>query len=126
VLLLGTGVAIRYFSRALPTPEAPPSAESSTPAPGRTASSLEDLPPLEETAPPAGLPIVPWGKRDHFPVIRNPRYVNAREGDRLLAVDEPILGLVQGGEARAYSTNQLNEHEMVLDTVAGVPLLITY
>jgi hypothetical protein len=81
---------------------------------------------LPETPPPPGLPIIPWGKRDHFPVIRQPEYVSAEEGDRLLTPDEPVLGLVVGGAARAYSTNQLNEHEMVLDEVAGVPLLVTY
>jgi hypothetical protein len=83
-------------------------------------------PQLPETSPPPGLPIVPWGKRDHFPVVRNPKYLTAEQGDHALARDEPILGLVLGSEARAYSTNQLNEHEMVIDTLAGTPILVTY
>ncbi len=81
---------------------------------------------LPETAPPAGLPIVTWGKRDYFPVIRKPTMVSADQGDLLLALDEPVLGLVLHGQARAYSTNQLNDHEMVLDEVAGTPILVTY
>src|SRR5438309_1309451 len=68
---------------------------------------------LPETPPP-GLPILAWGARDSFRVIRKPWYVSARQGDTMLADDEPVLGLVIGSEARAYSTNQLNEHEMVL------------
>src|SRR5438309_2333281 len=84
------------------------------------------LPRLPETEPPAGLPIVLWGKRDHFPVIRKPQYLTAKQGDRALAPDEPVLGLVIGNEARAYSTNQLNEHEMVIDTIAAKPVLVTY
>jgi hypothetical protein len=88
--------------------------------------SLHSLPRLPETSPPPGLPIVAWGKRDHFPVIRNPDYWTAQEGDKALARDEPVLGLVIGSEARAYSTNQLNDHEMVVDTLAGKPILVTY
>ena len=94
----------------------------------RATSGVENapLPRLSETEPPAGLPIVLWGKRDHFPVIRKPQYLTAKQGDRALAPDEPVLGLVIGNEARAYSTNQLNEHEMVIDTIAGKPVLVTY
>jgi len=84
------------------------------------------LPRLPETSPPPGLPIIPWGKRDHFPVIRNPEYWSADEGDNGLTRDEPVLGLVINGESRAYSTNQLNDHEMVVDTIAGRPVLVTY
>jgi Protein of unknown function (DUF3179) len=87
----------------------------------------QDPPPrLPETQPPAGLPIIPWGRRDHFPVIRNPKYLTADQADAAMAKNEPVLGLVLGGEARAYSTNQLNEHEMVIDTIAGTPVLVTY
>jgi hypothetical protein len=81
---------------------------------------------LPETAPPPGLSINAWSTRDCFPVIRKPWYVSARLGDTLLAPDEPVLGLVLGNEIRAYSTNQLNEHEMVLDEIAGTPVLVTY
>ena len=81
---------------------------------------------LPETAPPPGLSIKAWSTRDCFPVIRRPWYVSARLGDTLLAPDEPVLGLVLGNEIRAYSTNQLNEHEMVLDEIAGTPVLVTY
>jgi hypothetical protein len=72
------------------------------------------------------LPIILWGRRDHFPVIRNPKYLTADQADAALAKNEPVLGLFLGGEARAYSTNQLNEHEMVIDTIAGTPVLVTY
>jgi len=89
-------------------------------------AGLQSPPRLPETQPPAGLPIVTWGKRDHFPVIRRPQYLTAEQGDRALARDEPVLGLVIGEEVRAYSTNQLNDHEMVLDTIAGTPVLVSY
>ena len=84
------------------------------------------LPKLPETSPPPGLPIIPWGKRDHFPVIRHPEYWTVKQAEVYLAHDEPVLGVVIGSEARAYSTNQLNEHEMVIDTLAETPVLVTY
>ena len=84
------------------------------------------LPKLPETSPPPGLPIISWGKRDHFPVIRRPEYWTVKQAEGALAHDEPVLGVVIGSEARAYSTNQLNEHEMVIDTVAETPVLVTY
>ena len=83
-------------------------------------------PKLPETEPPPDLPIMPWGHRDLFPVIRNPWYVSARVGDTLLLDNEPVLGLVIGNQARAYSTNQLNEHEMVIDEISGTPVLVSY
>ena len=86
----------------------------------------DQLPKLPETDPPPELPIVPWNKRGHFMVIRQPRYVPADEGDRLLFAAEPVLGLVLNGEARAYPTNQLNDHEMVIDEIAGTPVLVSY
>jgi hypothetical protein len=81
---------------------------------------------LPETKPSAGLPLLDWGTRDCFPAIRNPKFLTAAEGDALLAKDEPILGLTMGKDIRAYSTNQLNRHELVLDEVGGVPVLVTY
>jgi hypothetical protein len=81
---------------------------------------------LPETAPPAELPLVTWGTRDYFPMIRKPRFLTAEQGDIALAKNEPVLGLAVGQEARAYSTNQLNKHELVLDEIAGIPVLVTY
>jgi hypothetical protein len=104
----------------------------SAPAAGQEDSEIVNaipdppLPRLPETQPPAGLPIVAWGKRGYFPVIRQPQYLTAEQGDRALARDEPVLGLVIGKEARAYSTNQLNDHEMVVDTIADTPVLVSY
>jgi len=89
-------------------------------------SDSEPPPRLPETSPPPGLPIIPWGKRDHFPVIRRPQYLTAEQGDRALARNEPVLGLIIGDQTRAYSTNQLNDHEMVIDEIGGQPVLITY
>jgi hypothetical protein len=110
---------------------AKPSSNGTTSAsePESVAQSDSDspaLPHLPETSPPPGLPIIPWGKRDHFPVIRRPQYLTAEQGDGSLARNEPVLGLIIGDQARAYSTNQLNDHEMVIDEIGGQPVLVTY
>jgi hypothetical protein len=81
---------------------------------------------LPETEPPPGLPILAWGTRDLFPTIRVPQFLTAEQGGTALAKDEPVLGLALGKESRAYSTNQLNKHEMVIDEIAGIPILVTY
>ena len=40
--------------------------------------------------------------------------------------DDLVLGYEAGGKAFAYPINILNFHEMVNDTIGGVPLLVTY
>jgi hypothetical protein len=40
--------------------------------------------------------------------------------------DEMVLGLVIDGEARAYPISYLNVREMVVDSVAGVPVLVSW
>jgi hypothetical protein len=82
--------------------------------------------PEEPDLPPPGLPILASRPRDWFPIIDKPRYVDVADAEGLLIDDEPVLGLVLGGQARAYSTNQLNNHEMVLDEIGGTPVLVTY
>ncbi len=81
---------------------------------------------LPETKPPPGLDLITWGKRDCFPMIRRPKFLTAAQSDAALAKDEPVLGLVLGSDVRAYSTNQLNSHELVLDELGGIPVLVSY
>jgi hypothetical protein len=94
--------------------------------PGRTPPPAHGDGPQAEALPPPGLGIIAWGPRHCIPEIRNPWYVKPEQTANAPCSHEPVLGLVVGTQARAYSTNQLNAHEMVLDEVAGVPLLVTY
>jgi hypothetical protein len=112
----GWWLAIRRNDRESPAPPI-----DSTP--GRTDVAFSKLP---ETDPPEGFSITVWGKRDQFKIIREPWLVDARRGDTMLAYDEPVIGIALGEETRAYSTNQLNTHEMVVDEMAGIPILVTY
>jgi hypothetical protein len=131
-VLMGVAIAFHWFGGFWNDQGNPTKASAAPPSPSAYESESAgaemdgSLPKLPETSPPPGLPIVAWGKRDHFPTIRNPDYWTAKEGDKALARDEPVLGLVIGSEARAYSTNQLNDHELVVETLAGKPILVTY
>jgi hypothetical protein len=62
---------------------------------------------------------------DGIPAIDRPRF--QRVGDvGWLADREPVLALEVGGEARAYPVQILTWHEIVNDTVAGIPVAVTY
>jgi len=121
LLALAAAVAIVYVvvcqPFAAPTKDRPPSPVDTKKA--------NDVPDPKADVPP-GLPIVAWGNRHHFPEIRNPWYVRADDEAHAPADDDPVLGVVIKGQARAYSTNQLNDHEMVIDELSGVPILVTY
>lgn len=62
--------------------------------------------------------------RDAIPAIRNPRFVPADTAK--LAEGEKVLGVVIGGEARAYPLIDLDAHEIVDDVVGGKPIAATW
>jgi hypothetical protein len=61
--------------------------------------------------------IIPRGR---IASVDNPKFVPAGKAD--ISDDAWILGVVVDGEARAYSLNLLNRHEIVNDVVGGRPL----
>jgi hypothetical protein len=64
--------------------------------------------------------------RDGIPALTNPVFVTASEGDAFLAPGALVLGVVEGGEARAYPHNVLWWHEIVNDELGGVPIAVSY
>jgi hypothetical protein len=62
---------------------------------------------------------------DGIPPIDEPRFLNPADVD-FLQDNEPVLALEIEGEARAYPVQILTWHEIVNDTVAGVPVSVTY
>jgi len=63
---------------------------------------------------------------DRIPAIRVPEFVTGEQADRLMAPDEPVLGVVVDGDARAYSLWHLDRHEIVNDTIAGRAVAATW
>ena len=63
--------------------------------------------------------------KDGIPSIDNPKFVPVSEMTEL-AETEPVIGLAIGGAARAYPLRILTWHEIVNDTLGGVPVAVTY
>ncbi len=63
--------------------------------------------------------------KDGIPAIDDPQFKPIAEIDDLPDT-EPVIGLVLGGEARAYPLRVLMFHEIVNDTIAGVPVAVTF
>jgi hypothetical protein len=61
-----------------------------------------------------------------IPAIMEPVYVSGHEAATQMSPDEPVMGLLYHGEARAYSLWQLDSHEIVNDEIGGIPLAVTW
>jgi hypothetical protein len=51
---------------------------------------------------------------------------NERERGKYLVSSDKVIGIVLGGEARAYPLRVMNWHEVANDVVGGVPVAVTY
>lgn len=58
--------------------------------------------------------------------IDAPQFVTGSEANAQMRPEEPVLGLVIGDDARAYSLWQLDSHEIVNDVVGGVAVAATW
>jgi hypothetical protein len=62
--------------------------------------------------------------RDRIAPIYDPTFVSAE------AIDWPddalVIGIEIDGDARAYPVGHLNSREMVIDSIAGIPVLVTW
>jgi hypothetical protein len=64
---------------------------------------------------------------DALPALAEPRSIAPSElPERYLVPKDKVIGVVAGGAARAYPLRVLVWHEVVNDTVGGVPVLVTY
>jgi hypothetical protein len=64
--------------------------------------------------------------KDGIPAIDEPKFVNVDEADNWLKPVEPVILVQAGDEARAYPIQILIWHEIVNDTVGGIPLVVTF
>jgi Protein of unknown function (DUF3179) len=62
---------------------------------------------------------------DGIPAIGHPRFLRPAQVT-FLSASEPVLALQIGADARAYPVQILIWHEIVNDTVGGVPVAVTY
>jgi len=64
--------------------------------------------------------------RDGIPPIDKPTFVSPEEANDWLAEDEPVIALTIGEETRAYPLQILMFHEIVNDTLADIPVAVTF
>ena len=63
---------------------------------------------------------------DDIPAIRSPSFENVGDAASWLGPDAPVIVVRDGASARAYPLAILEYHEVVNDTVAGIPVAVTY
>jgi Protein of unknown function (DUF3179) len=63
--------------------------------------------------------------KDGIPAIDQPRFVSVGDVD-FLEPKEPVIEVERSGDARAYPIQILVWHEIVNDSVGGVPLAVTF
>jgi len=63
--------------------------------------------------------------KDGIPAIDNPKFIKVSEATHL-SETEPVIGVVVDGVAKAYPLQVLMWHEIVNDTIADVPITVTF
>jgi hypothetical protein len=64
--------------------------------------------------------------RDGIPSIDAPLFSTPADAAEWLAGNEPVIAVALAGVARAYPLQILTWHEIVNDTLGGVPVLVTF
>jgi hypothetical protein len=61
-----------------------------------------------------------------IPAIMVPEFVSGKAADAQMLPDEKVLGIIVDGRSRAYSLWHLDAHEIVNDSIAGLPIAPTW
>ena len=64
--------------------------------------------------------------KDGIPSIDNPRFVSLQEADQWIQDNELVIAIIYKGVKRVYPLQILVWHEVVNETIAGDPILVTY
>jgi len=64
--------------------------------------------------------------KDGIPSIDDPKFVSLEEADQWIEDEELVLAIIYEGVKRVYPLQIMVWHEIVNDTIAGDPMLITY
>jgi hypothetical protein len=63
--------------------------------------------------------------KDGIPAILKPKFVRPEQAAFLKEGDQ-VIGVEVNGAAKAYPLKILNWHEVVNDTVNGIPIMVTF
>ncbi len=104
-------------------------------------TTTEKIPEISEMEKERGIKVTPDGikylvdpekivgggpPKDGIPSIDNPQFVSVAEADQWIQDNELVLAIIYKGVKRVYPLQIMVWHEIVNDTIAGDPLLITY
>lgn len=64
--------------------------------------------------------------KDGIPPVDHPKFDGVVEANGWLKPVEPVIALTVGGQSRAYPLQILVWHEIVNDSVGGVPVTVTF
>jgi len=63
---------------------------------------------------------------DCIPALNKPKFDTLNEANEWLDDEDMVFGISYKGEVRAYPQNILNWHEIINETIAGDPVLVSY
>jgi hypothetical protein len=63
--------------------------------------------------------------KDGIPAILKPNFIRPDQAD-FLGQEDQVIGVEINGMAKAYPLKILNWHEVVNDTVNGIPIMVTF
>jgi len=64
--------------------------------------------------------------KDGIPAIDDPKFETVETGTADLGAREPVVSVTLNGESKAYPLRILMWHEIVNDTLGGIPITVTY
>ena len=64
--------------------------------------------------------------KDGIPSVDNPEFLDVSEASTQIGQQDLVIGVSLNGDHKAYPTAFLSSHEIVNDTVGGVPVAITW
>jgi hypothetical protein len=72
-----------------------------------------------------GVQVLP---KDSFPVLNNPKFVdiNRAEKKKYVSDNDAVIGIVIDDVAKAYQIKVMGIHELANDTIAGIPVAVTW
>ncbi len=72
-----------------------------------------------------GVQVLP---KDSFPVLNNPKFVdiNRAEKKKYVSDNDAVIGIVINDVAKAYQIKVMGVHELANDTIAGIPIAVTW
>ena len=73
-----------------------------------------------------GDPLIRLLPKDGIPAIDDPEMIPASEAGSIMKDDEPVIGIFDGKNARAYPTWYLDGHEIVNDRIGQLPVAATW